>query len=88
VGTVFLAMAPALVFLYFRREPWTGFLIGFLALVAAWFGGERFVLRQLRTLVAATRRLGAGDLSARTGLAEIDRLRGQAMGDESGRGGH
>jgi signal transduction histidine kinase/ActR/RegA family two-component response regulator/HAMP domain-containing protein len=62
-------MAPALVFLYFKRLPWTGFAIGLLGLVAAWLGGERFVFRQLRSLVAAVQRLAAGELSARTGLA-------------------
>jgi serine phosphatase RsbU (regulator of sigma subunit) len=35
-----------------------------LALLAAWFGGG-FILRQVDILVAATRRLGAGDLGAR-----------------------
>lgn len=38
------------------------------ALLAAWFGGEVFFLRRLRSLLNATERLGAGDLSARTGL--------------------
>jgi signal transduction histidine kinase/ActR/RegA family two-component response regulator len=80
VGTVFLAVAPAWVLLYFADEfcsrhydlhlPWTGFTVGLLALAAAWFGGERFILRQVRLLYAATRRLGAGDLTTRTGLAQ------------------
>jgi serine phosphatase RsbU (regulator of sigma subunit) len=43
-------------------------LVGALALAAAWIGGEIFILRRVRALVGATRRLGAGDLSARTGL--------------------
>jgi len=68
VGTVFLAIAPALAVLYFTHSPWIGFLIGLLALGAAWFGGERFVLRQVKTLAAAAERLTAGDLSARSGL--------------------
>ena len=55
-------------FLYFTKMPWTGFAIGLLALMAAWFGGERFVLRHVRRLVAAVRRLGSGDLGSRTGL--------------------
>jgi signal transduction histidine kinase/HAMP domain-containing protein/ActR/RegA family two-component response regulator len=70
VGVVFVAIAPALIVLFFTQLPWVGFAIGLLALAAAWFGGERFVLRQLRELVAAVRRVGAGDFSARTGLAE------------------
>jgi signal transduction histidine kinase/HAMP domain-containing protein/ActR/RegA family two-component response regulator len=69
VGTVFLAIAPALAFLCFTRLPWTGFAIGFLALIAAWFGGERFVMRQVRALLKAVQQLGTGDFSARTGLA-------------------
>ena len=40
-----------------------------LALAAAWFGGERFILRQVRILSQAARRLGAGDLSSRTRLS-------------------
>ena len=79
VGTVFLAVAPAWALAYFilkytRTEQdwvWTlvSGLVGFFALAAAWFGGERFVLRQVRQLSQATRRLGAGDLSSRTGMA-------------------
>jgi PAS domain S-box-containing protein len=38
-----------------------------LALLAAWFGGDAFVLRRVRQLVSATRRLAAGDLSVRIG---------------------
>ena len=79
VGTVFLAVAPALVLLYFGNKyfpdeyrtiiPWPEFLVGLLALGAAWFGGERFILRQVRVLSKAARQLGAGDLSSRTGLS-------------------
>jgi PAS domain S-box-containing protein len=43
-------------------------LVGSLTLGAAWFGADLFVLRRVRALVDATRRLSAGDLSARTGL--------------------
>ena len=49
--------------------PWTGFAVGMVALAAAWFGGERFILRQVRILFKAARQLGAGDLSSRTGLS-------------------
>jgi signal transduction histidine kinase/ActR/RegA family two-component response regulator/HAMP domain-containing protein len=38
-------------------------------LAAAWFGGERFILRQVRILSKAARQLGAGDLTSRTGLS-------------------
>ena len=42
--------------------------ISLLALSAAWFGGDLLVLWQLNPIVSATKRLGAGDLSARTGI--------------------
>jgi signal transduction histidine kinase/ActR/RegA family two-component response regulator len=50
--------------------PWTilSACTGLLALAAAWFGGERFVLRQVRQLYRAARLLAAGDLSVRTGI--------------------
>src|SRR6266581_3915951 len=75
VGTVFLAVAPAWAAMYVLAErtatdfPWTAFVAGMLALAAAWFGGERFILRQVRILSQAARRLGAGDLSSRTRLS-------------------
>ncbi len=43
-------------------------LVVVLAFGAAWVGGSLFVLRRVDALVKATKRLGAGDLSARTGL--------------------
>jgi signal transduction histidine kinase/ActR/RegA family two-component response regulator/HAMP domain-containing protein len=78
VGTVFLAVAPAWLLAYViiketgteQDLPWT-FLsgaIGLLALAAAWYGGEHFVLRQVRILYQAARRLAVGDLASRTGL--------------------
>ena len=68
VGTVLLAIMPAWLLMYCTALPWTGFMVGLFALVAAWYGGERFILRQVRALVRAARRLGDGDLSSRTGL--------------------
>ncbi len=80
VGTVFLAVAPAWGLTFFivkqtSTEPdWPWMLlsgaVGLVALGAAWFGGERFVLRQVRILYEAARRLGAGDLASRTGLSK------------------
>jgi signal transduction histidine kinase len=52
--------------------PWTAFVVGLLALVAAWLGGERFILRQMRALCEAARKLQAGDWSSRSGLASED----------------
>jgi signal transduction histidine kinase/HAMP domain-containing protein/ActR/RegA family two-component response regulator len=79
VGTVFLAVAPAWLLMYFLVKA-TGTekdlplmvlagAIGLVSLAAAWFGGERFVLRQVRELYRAARQLAAGDLSSRTGLS-------------------
>lgn len=48
-----------------------------LALVAAWYGGERFILRQLRVLLNATQRLAAGDLASRTGMGDVKGELGQ-----------
>ena len=70
MGTVFLAIAPAWALMYFTHQPWMGFIVGLLALVAAWFGGERYVMRQVRLLLSAARGLEAGDLSTRTGLGK------------------
>lgn len=39
-----------------------------LILLAAWFGGDLLVLRQVGAMLKATRRLANGDLSARAGL--------------------
>jgi signal transduction histidine kinase/CheY-like chemotaxis protein/HAMP domain-containing protein len=79
VGTVFLAVAPASLLMYFVDKyyaahfglqlTWSQFVVGLLALAAAWFGGERFILRQVRVLSKAARKLGAGDLTSRTGLS-------------------
>src|SRR3989344_3952831 len=44
-------------------------LVTLLVLAVAWFGGDVFLLRKIRALVDATRRLGQGEIGARTGLA-------------------
>jgi len=43
-------------------------LVALLALVAVWFGGDLFVLRQVRALLEATKRFASGDLYGRTRL--------------------
>jgi signal transduction histidine kinase/HAMP domain-containing protein len=43
-------------------------LLSALSLVAAWFGADIVVLRRIRDIVAATRQIAAGKLSARTRL--------------------
>ena len=78
VGTVFLAIVPSLAVIYFfQLQEWSGFLVGLLALAAAWYGGEHFILRQLRVLLNATRRLAEGDLSSRTGVTDTKSELGQ-----------
>jgi signal transduction histidine kinase/ActR/RegA family two-component response regulator len=80
VGAVFLAVAPASVLMYYAdkyaeahfhaRLPWTDCAVAMVALAAAWYGGERFVLRQVRMLYNAAQGLREGKMSSRTGLAE------------------
>ncbi len=53
---------------YFVDVPWASLSVGLVALMAAWFGGELFILRQVRALSDAAKRLGKGDLTSRTGL--------------------
>jgi signal transduction histidine kinase/CheY-like chemotaxis protein len=68
VGTILLAITPAWVLMFITKVPWTGFVVGLLALGAAWFGGEQFILRQIRVLSRAAQRWKEGDLGSRTGL--------------------
>ena len=78
VLTVFFAMTPALLCLYFTRLFWVGFVAAALALVGAWFAIERFVLRPLRTLTAVIDQLRVGNRVKvsvhHTDLDEIGRL--------------
>ena len=59
---------------YAAGVPWASFLVGLLALMAAWYGGEHFILRQVRALADAAQRLTKGDWSARTGYHLGSRL--------------
>lgn len=45
-------------------------LVAIFALVAAWVGGDIFLLQQVKSLLMTTQRLRHGDLMARTGLAD------------------
>jgi len=76
VGTVLLLILPALLVLYIYDLPMSGFVVGFLALAAAWMGGEYFVRRQAHALSETAQKIADGDLAARTGLP--------ASGDELG----
>jgi signal transduction histidine kinase/HAMP domain-containing protein len=42
-------------------------VVAVLAVLAAWFGSDWFILRRVNALMAASKRLAAGDLSARAG---------------------
>lgn len=66
VWTVFMAIAPAGAMMYLFNLPWMGFVMSLLALAAVWFGGEHYVLRQVRDILDSARRLAAGDLTSRT----------------------
>jgi PAS domain S-box-containing protein len=52
--------------IFMRNMAGMGF-VAILALLAAWLGGDWFFLRQVKALIHASRRISAGDLSARTG---------------------
>jgi signal transduction histidine kinase len=43
-------------------------IVALLAMLAAWFGGDLFIMRQVKAMAQASRRLAAGEMSARTGL--------------------
>ncbi len=73
----FWEYSPAWLRPYAIDMPWASLVVGFLALIAAWFGGERYILRQVRELAKAARQLSAGDLKARTGLTETEGELGQ-----------
>jgi signal transduction histidine kinase/ActR/RegA family two-component response regulator len=73
----FWQYAPDWLKQYALDVPWTSFMVGLLALGAAWFGGEHFILRQVRALTSAAQRLAKGDLSARTGLKDVESELGQ-----------
>jgi signal transduction histidine kinase/CheY-like chemotaxis protein/HAMP domain-containing protein len=71
VLTVFIAIAPVLVLIYFTHlGEWAAFLVGIGALAAAWFGGERYVLRQVRALSDTAKKLTEGDFSSRVVLSK------------------
>ena len=73
----FWQFAPNWLKEYALDVPWASFMVGLLALGAAWFGGEHFILRQVRALSSAAQRLAKGDLTARTGLKDQESELGQ-----------
>jgi len=73
----FWEYAPEWLREYALSVPWASFIVGMLALIAAWYGGEHFILRQVRALSQAVLRLAGGDLQARTGLHQVEGELGQ-----------
>ena len=77
VGSVFLLVTPAWLVMYIFDLPMSGFVVGILALAASWFGGEHFIMREVRALSSVAQRIAEGDLSARTGLKPSENELGQ-----------
>ena len=73
----FWRYAPEWLRPYALSVPWESFIVGVLALIAAWNGGENFILRQVRALTQAVQRLAEGDLQARSGLKAAEGEIGQ-----------
>ncbi len=73
----FWKFAPDWLRQYALDVPWASFSVGLLALIAAWFGGEHFILKQVKALAEAARRIDAGDLTSRTGLDDSEGELGQ-----------
>ena len=80
----FWEYAPGWLRDYSLSVPWASLIVGLLALFAAWYGGEHFILRQVRALIGAVRRLTSGDLQARTGLQEVEGELGELAGKFDG----
>ena len=79
---VAVGLSPSVIFaqanrIFAQGLLWFG-LASVLALAAAWLGGDALVLRRVQALVGATKRLAAGDFSARSGVryrgGELDHL--------------
>jgi signal transduction histidine kinase/HAMP domain-containing protein/ActR/RegA family two-component response regulator len=73
----FWQFAPGWLRPYATSVPWTSFAVGLLALGAAWFGGEHFILRQVRMLSDAVQRFAKGELNIRAGLEPAEDEFGQ-----------
>ncbi len=69
-----VSAAGLVVLLALGRSPAQAFtyaaLVGMLALASGWAGGSLFISRSIKVLVAATRRIVAGDFTARVDFAD------------------
>ena len=77
VGSVLLLTVPALLLMYNYNLPMSGFVVGILALVASWVGGEYFIRRQVEAMSKTAQKIAGGDLTARTGLVTAEDELGQ-----------
>lgn len=72
VTVIFMAVAPTLGLVFNTDETedivWAGLSVGALALTLGWFSWGDYFIREIKKLSATTKRLAAGDLSARAGL--------------------
>ncbi len=63
---------------YLTRNLSALLAVGFLALFIAWYLGDVLLVRQIKGMAQTTKRIGAGDFTARTGLSrrsnELDRF--------------
>ena len=73
----FWLYAPESLRQYASGVSWGSFIVGLLALFAAWYGGEHFILRQVRALAKTAQQLIKGNLNARTGLKNAEGELGQ-----------
>jgi signal transduction histidine kinase/CheY-like chemotaxis protein len=73
----FWEYAPEWLRQYAMNVPWASFIVGLLALMAAWYGGEHFIVRQVRALFRAVTQLSGGNLEARAGLPQVEGELGQ-----------
>ena len=83
----FWEYAPAWLREYTLNVPWESLFVGILALVAAWYGGEHFILRQVQALTRAVLQLASGNLKARSGLKVAEGEIGQLARSEERRVG-
>jgi len=77
VGSVLLFTLPSLLIMRHYHLPMSEFVVGFLALVAAWIGGELFVRRQVEAMTRTAQKIADGNLGARTGLPASEDELGQ-----------
>ena len=71
---VLLALIPPFLLIFYNAYG-ASLELSILVLATAWLGNHAFVLKRIRSLVNASRRLAAGNLNVRSGLAhEQDKI--------------